>query len=124
MFMMLLLEKWSRCTRNSERICLVNTVENFINRRVFGTEDSQSQWKLPINKESELESVSFTAWRVRKLLEKLSDLSQMLFQNMDDTRLRQWQEMLSKYLQVIKLAFQHEDFSDDEIEEFQDLVDE
>jgi hypothetical protein len=43
MFMMLLLEKWSRCTRNSERICLVNTVENFINRRVFGTEDSQSQ---------------------------------------------------------------------------------
>jgi hypothetical protein len=32
--------------------------------------------------------------------------------------------MLSKYLEVIKLAFQHEDFGNDEIEVYQDLVDE
>jgi hypothetical protein len=32
--------------------------------------------------------------------------------------------VLSKYLEVIKIAFLHEDFSDDEIEIFQDLVDE
>ena len=32
--------------------------------------------------------------------------------------------MLSKYLEVMKRAFQHEDFSDAEIEDFQDVVDE
>ena len=43
---------------------------------------------------------------------------------MDITRLREWQLMLSKYLNVKKLAFQHENFGADEVEEFQDLVDE
>jgi hypothetical protein len=32
--------------------------------------------------------------------------------------------MLSKYLEVLKIAFQHEGFLYDEIEAFQDLVDE
>ncbi len=123
-FMMLLLEAWTQCNSPSDKSELVETVENFINTGVFGTEESRSQWKLPINKESELESVSFTAWRVKKILLKLSDLAQTLFHNNDQHRLRQWQEMLSKYLQVMKLAFQHEDFGNEEIEEFQDLVDE
>ena len=42
----------------------------------------------------------------------------------DQTRLRQWQTMISKYLDVMKFAFRHEDFSDDEVEDFQDLIDE
>jgi hypothetical protein len=32
--------------------------------------------------------------------------------------------MLTKYLHMIKVAFQHKDFSDEEMEEFQDWVDE
>jgi hypothetical protein len=123
-FMMLLLELWSKCVTNSDRMDLVETVENFVNRGVFGTEQSRPQWKLPINKESEIEAVSFTAWRVRKVMAKLSDLAAILFRGMDDTRLQQWQEMLSMYVHAIKLAFQHDDFGDDEIEEFQDLIDE
>jgi hypothetical protein len=43
---------------------------------------------------------------------------------MDNERLRQWQDMLAKYLHVSWLAFQHEDFGDEEIEGFQDLIDE
>ena len=122
--MMLLIEVWSKCITNSDRMNLVETVKNFANRDVFGTEHSRSQWKLPINKELEIEAVSFTAWRVRKVMAKLSDLAAILFQGMDDTRLQQWQEMLSMYVHAIKLAFQHDDFGDDEIEEFQDLIDE
>lgn len=55
---------------------------------------------------------------------KLLDLVAILFRDMDGGRLRQWQEMLDKYLHVIWLAFQHEDFGDEEIEQFQDLIDE
>jgi hypothetical protein len=32
--------------------------------------------------------------------------------------------MLSKYLHVMQFALQHKDFSDDDIGDFQDLVDE
>jgi hypothetical protein len=64
--MMLLLELWPKCLTNADRMALIETVENFVNKGVFGTEDSRSQWKLPINKESELDQVSFTAWHVKK----------------------------------------------------------
>jgi hypothetical protein len=123
-FMMLLLEVWCNCVTHADRMSLIETVENFVNRGVFGTEQSRSQWKLPVNKEKELEQVSFTAWRVRKLMDKLCDLAAVLFQDMNDECLRQWQEMLQKYLHVIWLAFQHDNFRDEEIEEFQELIDE
>lgn len=36
----------------------------------------------------------------------------------------QWQQMLVKYLSSIKVAFQYEDFDDEEIALFQDYIDE
>jgi len=68
-FMMLLLELWSKYVSNADRLALIEAVENFVNRGVLGTEDSRSQWKLPINNESEIEQISFTAWRVKKKLQ-------------------------------------------------------
>jgi hypothetical protein len=55
-------------------------------------------------------------------MEWLSVLVEQL--QLEGNHLRQWQTMLSKYLEVIKLAFQHEDFSNEDIEVFQDLVEE
>ena len=89
-FMMMLLELWAKCSTNSEREELIATVENFINRGIFGMEQSRSQWKLPINDDSELESVSFTAWRVKKIMAKLSELAEILFHDMDITCLKEW----------------------------------
>jgi len=48
---MLLLEAWGLCVTNADRISLVQTVENFVNTGAFGTEESHSQWKVPINKD-------------------------------------------------------------------------
>jgi hypothetical protein len=124
LFMMMLIEVWNKCSSPSDQKALVEAVENFINTGIFGTEQSRAQWKLPLNDNSELEMVTFTAWRVKKILARLSDLAAVLFTDEDENRLRQWQEMLTKYLHVIKVAFQHEDFGDEEIEEFQDRVDE
>jgi hypothetical protein len=77
---------------------------------------------LPINEESELDTVSFSAWQVKKIMAKLSELADILFHGMDITHLREWQHMLLKYLNVIKRDL--EDFGADEVDEFQDLVDE
>jgi len=122
--MMMLIEVWNNCSTPSDQKALIESVEHFINTGIFGTQQSRAQWELPLNENSELEMVSFTAWRVKKIMEWLGDLATVLFRNEDENRLRQWQEMLTKYLHVIKVAFQHEDFGDEEIEEFQDRVDE
>lgn len=97
-------------------------MENYVNTGVFGAEESQSQWKIHVTAVKEIDAITFTAWRVRKILDKLSDLVPQL--GLEGSRLADWQQMLSKYLLVIKLAFQHEEFGDEEIEAFQDLVDE
>ncbi len=89
-FMMMLLEFWAKCKTNSKREELIATVENFINRGIFGTKQSRSQWKLPINEESKLETVSFSAWRVKKIMAKLSELGEILFHDMDITCLKEW----------------------------------
>jgi Holliday junction resolvase RusA-like endonuclease len=123
-FMVLLLEAWGYCTTKTDRDLLIKTVEDYVNSGVFGTEDSRSQWKLPVTNESELDAVTFTAWRVRKVLGKLSDLARLLLQEQSPERLVRWQQMLLKYVNAIKVAFQHDDFSDEEIEIFQDLIDE
>jgi hypothetical protein len=122
MFMMVLLEAWNGCATNGERSLLVKTVETYVNTGVFGTDESRSQWKVPVNRDNELEAISFTAWRVKKILARLGDLVAQL--RLEGDRISEWQRMLSKYLEVIKLAFQHEDFGDEDIETFQDLVDE
>jgi hypothetical protein len=122
-FLVLLLEVWSNCRNKEEKELLISTVENYVNTGVFGTEESRSQWKLPVNKDSELETVSFTAWRVQKMLAQLSNLPERLIHD-NPERLAKWQQMLTKYLGAIKIAFQHEDFEDEEVELFQNYIDE
>jgi|ABSN01.1.fsa_nt_gi hypothetical protein len=74
-FMVLLLEAWGYCMTKPDRELLTKTVEDYVNTGVFGTEDSQAQMKLPVTNESELDAVTFTVWRVQKVLARLSDLA-------------------------------------------------
>jgi len=124
LFMMLLLEAWCRCMNNSDKKDLVEVVEHFVNTGAFGTEQSRSQWKLPVDKEGNVDVVTFSAWRVRKILSMLGDLADTLFNRVNNMqRLAKWQTMLRSYMEVLTIAFQHDDFADEDIEEFQDAVD-
>ena len=54
----------------------------------------------------------------------LSGLADHLFRRANNTnRLADWQRMLTSYMDVISIAFQHDDFADEDIEEFQDAID-
>jgi hypothetical protein len=120
----LLLEAWRRCMNNSDKKDLVEVVEHFVNTGAFGTEQSRSQWKLPVDKEGNVDVVTFSAWRVRKILSMLGDLADTLFNRVNNMqRLAKWQTMLRSYMEVLTIAFQHDDFADEDIEEFQDAVD-
>jgi hypothetical protein len=89
LFMMVLIEAWESCRSNQERELLIKIIEDYINSGVFGTEQSKAQWKLPVSKESELEMVSFTAWRGKKVLEKLADIAERILSDHDQGRLNQ-----------------------------------
>jgi hypothetical protein len=61
---------------------------------------------------------------VKKVIARLPDLADQLLQEQDAERTIRWRNMLQKYIEVMTVAFQHEDFSNDDIEAFQDSVDE
>jgi len=124
LFMLVLIEAWENCPTKRAKEELIKAVELYINTGVFGTIDSQSQWKLPVTKDFELETVSFSAWRVKKVIARLPNLADQLLREHDAERTIRWRNMLQKYIEVMTVAFQHEDFSDDDIEAFQDSVDE
>jgi hypothetical protein len=60
-FMMLLLEAWNECNSNADRELLMSTVESYVNTGVFGTEESQGQWKIPVTAVNEIDAITFTA---------------------------------------------------------------
>jgi hypothetical protein len=124
LFMLVLIEAWENCPMKCAKEELVKAVELFINTGVFGTIDSQSQWKLLEAKDFELETVSFSAWHVKKVIARLADLADQLLREQDAEQTIPWRNMLQKYIDIMKVAFQHEDFSDDDIEAFHNSVDE
>jgi hypothetical protein len=124
LFMLVLTEAWENCTTTREREVLIAAVEHYINTGVFGNIESQSQWKLPVTKDFELETVTFSAWRVKKVISRLGDLADKLLSQQNADRAIRWRNMLQKYIGIMKVAFQHQDFSDEDIESFQDSVDE
>ncbi len=70
-----------------------------------GESQSHSQWKLTLAEDFELETVSYTARNVKKVLAKLGDLPERLLCEQDTGGVIHWQQMLSKYLEIKALAF-------------------
>ena len=86
--MMLLVEAWNECRSNAGRELLIRMVENFVNTGVFGTEQSQLQWEVPINPDNEIDVITCTVWRVKKILDQLTELMPHL--KLEGPRLAQW----------------------------------
>jgi hypothetical protein len=82
------------------------------------------KWRMPFHALCMAAIVSFTAWRVRKIMEKLSDLAPIILSQQTNERVVKWREMLNKYNNMMKVAFQHDDFNDDDVELFPDMIDE
>ena len=97
-------------------------VECIINTSAFGTLASASQWTLPTTDHgNELDSITFTNWRVRKVMKQITQIAHAVIK--DEHRRNKWISMLELYIQVMKIATKREDFTDEEIEDFQDLID-
>jgi hypothetical protein len=119
LFTVVMIEAWEDCVTKASKEVLIALVEHHVNTRIFGNAESKSQWKLPVTSEFEIDTVSFSAWRVQKVMDNLGTMVEVLMRDRNPDCVVLWQEMLQKYLDVMSIAFQHEDFSDEDIEIFQ-----
>jgi hypothetical protein len=61
LFTVVIMEAWEDRITKSSKEMLIALVDQHINARIFGNDESKSQWKLPISQQFELETVSFSA---------------------------------------------------------------
>ena len=81
MFMLVFMKAWEHCTTKHAPEDLIGAIEHYINTGVFGTIDSQSQWKLTVTKDFKLEAVNFSAWHLKKVMVRLGDIAEHLIQD-------------------------------------------
>jgi len=100
-------------------------VERIVSTRILGTQWRPKQWRVPIKENcQEIASVSLSNTKTRQLMTCLEPLIDYIFQHPDDATARQdWLELLDYYNPAIELLRKPTEFSDEEIEEFQTLVD-
>ena len=98
LFMLVMTEAWEKCQTKHAREELIRAVQHNINTGVFGTIDSQAQWTLPVTKDFELKTVSFSAWHVKKVIARLAELAEQLLGEQDVDRTICWRNMLQNTL--------------------------
>jgi hypothetical protein len=78
LFTVVMIEAWEDCVTKASKEVLIALVEHHVNTRIFGNAESKSQWKLPVTSEFEINTVSFSAWRVRKVMDNLGTMVEVL----------------------------------------------
>ena len=128
LFKLILQEMVNRCKTDAEVRASAKQVEDVLNTQVWGSADRPSQFKLGLEKKAAgegltLGEINLPNVRARKIIENIEpvlDVALSHNQALKESTLKACQ----LYTEFISIARQKEDFEDDQIEKFQDLVDE
>jgi hypothetical protein len=109
---------------------LIRSVEHVVNTQVLGHPWRPSNWKIPLAKDDKSKMVvsdlTMPNQHVRKFLMHLHRVTAVLFDATDDNerkRKEAWDECRDLWGEVTEMARMKEDFSDEDISEFQDRCD-
>jgi len=104
----------------------IEHVENIVCRNILGTECRSKQWRVPMKEGAEeVGNVLLSNSTTCEFLTGLGPLIDYIFQHHNETEQRnEWHELLQLYINAIDLLQQPSEFSDEEIDEFWELVDE
>lgn len=103
----------------------IERVESIVCKIILGTQWRPKQWRVPMKEGvEEIGKVSLSNSTTREFMTGLAPLIDFIFEHPDDTELRNaWHELINVYNDAIELLRKPTDFSDDEIDKFQELVD-
>lgn len=100
-------------------------IERIASRVILGTQWRPKQWKVPMKENGEeLASISLSNTKTRSFMTEIQPLLDFIFQHPDDIHLRdEWHQLMLCYNEAMELLRKPTDFTDEEIEEFQSLID-
>jgi len=103
----------------------VKEVQRIVQSVILGTEWRPKQWRVPMKEKGDkIGKVSLSNSTTREFISNCYPLIDYIFGHPDDMELRnKWMEAVTYYNEAIELLRKPTNFSDDEIEEFQTLVD-
>jgi len=102
-----------------------SSVEDIVSKQILGTHWRPKQWRVPMKEGGlELSSVSLSNSKTRTFMTALEPLISFIFNHPDDHAMKMnWMKLLSFYNPAMELLRQPTDFTDDEIETFQEGID-
>jgi len=99
---------------------LIQDIELVMNTQIFGSIGCASLWSCPLNPNGTVGKVKFANWRARKVIEDFHLLVNVCFPD-DEMQLerQKWIEAQTSYTLCIKSLQQKEEFSEENVDNFQ-----
>jgi hypothetical protein len=124
---MILLEGWDeRDQDNSAREKMLVEVVRVVNTQILGKPKRPANWRIITTKDSDnrttLGDQSMPNRHVRKFIEQIELITEVVI--VDEERRQSWNQVVGLWSNLMTKARQREDFSDEDIEFFEDLCDE
>ena len=109
---------------NRDKEIFFKEFENIINTQIIGNQLKPSQWKISKNDQQGylIGSISLNNRTTRKIINGIENL--ILMSIVDVTVKDKWLKTIKLYRDMIEILRQKEDFTDEEINEYQNLADE
>jgi hypothetical protein len=100
-------------------------VHHIVNTKILGTVVRPKQWKVPLNEAGDsVNKVSFSNKKTRLFIDNISHLVDWIFSSPEDAELRDiWRKLLSDYRDALLILRQPQEYTDNDIEEFQSKID-
>jgi hypothetical protein len=122
---MLLLEGYDAAGTNAAKKRFLKRFETIVNTQILGTVNRRANWRIALGKDSEnrqnIKDQTLPNTHCRKFINKFSLLTAHCVSN--EARRNRWNEVIHLWSSVMEAARQREDFSDEDIEDFQNLAD-
>jgi hypothetical protein len=110
---------------SGEYTSFVKTFQDHVNSKILGTESCKGNWSIPSEGKGKgytIGKLSISNLIARKFMDKFDALVDLCIK--DKKNNYKWKMCVQMYKEVINLARQREDFTDEQIELFQDKADE
>lgn len=106
---------------------LVEKIELLANTKILGNQWQPSNWRIPMGKTGDkssmvVQDLTMPNVHVRKFMEQLHEVTSVCFdvsKENENARKHEWDQCRTLWMIVVEMARKKEDFSDEEIDEFQ-----
>ncbi len=101
----------------------VQNIQHLVNTRILGTAQRPKQWRLYLGKKNDtILKVSLSNKKTKKYMDNIAVLIDHIFQD-DDAKRQKWHDMVRNYNRAMKILQKKNEYTDDDISEFQELID-